>query len=138
MTEPTTPARTDVYIVESDAHVRRLLRNFLADTFALVFFDDGYAALDGVRKSPPAALITEIMVPRLDGLTLCRLLKSDPITRKVPILVFSILVAAERAQQSGADAFLNKPLEKNRLLASLRSLHAGAATFPQHADRGLS
>jgi CheY-like chemotaxis protein len=138
MNESIRPSQTDVYIVESDPHVRRLLRNFLADTFALVFFDDGYAALDGVRKAQPAVLITEIMIPRLDGLALCRLLKSDPLTRKVPILVFSILAAAERAQQSGADVFLNKPLEKNRLLGSLRSLHARAATFHQQSDRGLS
>jgi CheY-like chemotaxis protein len=138
MTEPITPAKTDVYVVESDPHVRRLLRNFLADTFALVFFDDGYAALDGVRKSQPAVLITEIMIPRLDGLALCRLLKSDPLTRKVPILVFSILIAAERAHQSGADAFLSKPLEKNRLLASLRSLHASPAAALQQSNRGMS
>jgi len=62
------------------------------------------------------------LIPRLDGLALCRSLKADPVTQRVPILVISVLAAQERAQQSGADAFLAKPLEKTSLVASVRGL----------------
>lgn len=111
-----------VFLVERDPHVCRLVKHFLADAFEVEVFDDGYAALDRAREVPPTAVITEIMIPRLDGLALCRLLKSDPLTSHVPILVFSALAAAIRAQASGADAFLEKPIEKTRLVTALRSL----------------
>ncbi len=123
---------TSVYVVDRDPHVRRFMKTFLADKYAVEFFDDGYAALDRVRKTAPAVLITEILIPRLDGLALCRLLKGDPITQHVPIVVMSVLAATSRARESGADAFVRKPLEKTRLMAALRNLtdngrHGGAA-----------
>jgi len=114
--------RETVFLVDRDPHVRRLVQQFLGDAYDVQFFDDGCAALERVRTSPPAALITEILVAQLDGLALCRSLKADPATEHVPVLVFSMLAADERARQAGADAFLGKPIERKRLVASLRSL----------------
>lgn len=111
-----------VFVVDQDPHVFRLLQWFVGGEYLLELFGDGYAALDRVRKTRPAALITEILVPQLDGLTLCRLLKADPLTAGVPILVWSMMSSADRARQSGADDFFEKPLEKQRLLTSLRRL----------------
>lgn len=127
--------REHLVVVDRDPHVRLLLQKFLGDAYTIEFFDDGYSALDHVRRSPPSVLITEILIPRLDGLALCRLLKGDLTTRHVPILVFSMLTGGERVRQSGADAFLAKPLEKNRLIAALRRLteprERGGALPPQ-------
>ena len=114
--------REHIFVVDRDVQVRRLVQQFLADEFVCEFFDDGYGALDRVRLVPPRALVTEIIVPQLDGLALCRLLKGDPATRHVPILVFSSLAASERARVSGADGFVAKPLEKKRFVASLHKL----------------
>ena len=120
-----TSARKTLYVVDRDPHVRRLVQQFVGNRYGVEFFDDGGAALDRVRTSPPAVLVTEILVPRLDGLALCRLIKGDPTTHDVPVLIFSVLAADERATAAGADAFLNKPLERESLIASLRDL-----TFP--------
>jgi CheY-like chemotaxis protein len=119
-------ARPIVFIVDGDPHVRRLVGQFVGDAYAIELFDDGRAALDQARRSPPAALVTEILIPRLDGLSLCRLLKGDLATGRVPILVLSTLAADERARLSGADAFLRKPLERKRFVATLRGLTFGA------------
>jgi len=108
-----------VFVVDRDVHVRRLVLHFIGSNYLVEFFDDGYAALDRVRGSPPAALVAEILIPRLDGLALCRLTKGDSSTAQVPVLLFSVLAAEERAKQAGADAFLEKPLEKERFVASL-------------------
>jgi CheY-like chemotaxis protein len=116
------PALERVFIVDCDPHVRRLVLHFIGNAYIVEFFDDGYSALDRARKLPPFAIITEIMVPRLDGLALCRLLKADRATVHVPILVVSVLAASERAGQSGADAFLDKPLEKETFVAALLKL----------------
>jgi CheY-like chemotaxis protein len=111
-----------IVVAESDRHVRRLVLHFIGGAYLVEFADDGYKALDRVRRAPPAALVAEIMLPRLDGLALCRLLKGDSCTANVPILVFSVLVASERALQAGANAFVAKPLEKQLFVSSLLGL----------------
>jgi len=109
--------RPVVLIVEADPSTRKLLAYFLEEAgYAVEFAADGYIALDRVRLIQPALLITEVYLPHLDGLTLCRLLKKDRATGGVPILVLSMLDAEELARESGADAFTKKPFEKQRLL----------------------
>jgi CheY-like chemotaxis protein len=111
-----------LFVVDRDPHVRRLVRQFVGDAYSVECFDDGRAALEGARKSAPSALVTEILIPGLDGLALCRQLKGNPVTEGVQILVLSVVAANDRARQAGADAFLEKPLERERFVASLRSL----------------
>jgi two-component system response regulator MprA len=113
--------RRAILLVDRDPYVRRLVKQFLDEAYVVEFADDGYSALDHVRASPTCAVIAEILIPRLDGLALCRSIKGDPATQQVPILVISVLAAEGRARQSGADAFLKKPLEKTSLVAALRS-----------------
>jgi CheY-like chemotaxis protein len=120
--DPTVLADETVLLADRDPHVRRLIQQFLAGVCTVELVDDGYSALDRVRRAPPAALITEILIPRLDGLALCRSLKGDVATHRVPILIISLLAAHERARLSGADAFLQKPLEKTSLIGSVREL----------------
>jgi CheY-like chemotaxis protein len=124
-------ARETLCVVDRDPHVRRLVQQFIGESYVVDFFDDGQSALDTVRRSAPSALVTEILIPGLDGLALCRLIKGDPVTQGIPILVSSMLAAEERARQSGADAFLEKPLEKKRFVASLRGLTQPRGRAPE-------
>lgn len=65
-----------VLIADTDVHLRELLSDFLIDEGCTPeFFSDGYSALDHARLKPPTLIITEILVPRLDGLALSRLVK---------------------------------------------------------------
>jgi DNA-binding response OmpR family regulator len=115
--------RALILVVERDPHVRALERYFLEEAgFAVDFAADGAAALERARSGKPAILISEILVPGLDGLSVCRALKSDPRTRDIAILIFSILAAEERALEAGADAFLRKPLNETRLVDSVSAL----------------
>jgi two-component system response regulator MprA len=117
--------RALILVVERDPHVRALERYFLEEAgFAVEFAADGRAALDRARESNPAILISEILVPGLDGLSVCRALKSDFRTRGIAVLIFSILAAEERAFEAGADAFLRKPLNEARLVQSVQRLLA--------------
>jgi CheY-like chemotaxis protein len=114
-----------ILVVERDPHVRELERYFLEDAgYAVEFAEDGLAALDQVRTLDPQIVITEILVPRLDGLALCRTIKQDPATRHIAVLVFSILLAEGRAREAGADSFLRKPLAEKRLVETVRELVA--------------
>jgi DNA-binding response OmpR family regulator len=119
---PVEAIRKPIFVVDRDPHVQRLIQQFLRDTHEVEVFDDGYVALDRARRIPPAAVLTEILVSKLDGLALCRLLKGDDATKHVPVMVVSIIEAAGRAHESGADGFYAKPLEKGRFLASFRAM----------------
>jgi len=117
------PDRPMVLMVETDSYIRHFASYFLHEGgYEVNCADDGYAALDRVRLDSPALIITELMLPHLDGLALCRLLKADPATAAVPILVFSALSADVRALESGANAFIMKPIEKIALLNMVNSL----------------
>jgi CheY-like chemotaxis protein len=72
----------------------------------------------------PKILVTEILVPKLDGLSLCREIKSDPETKDVLVMIFSHLQAEDRAAEAGADAFLGKPLDEKLLIETLERLLA--------------
>ncbi len=112
-----------ILIVERDRTVRELQLFFLNRAgFAVEFAEDGQCALERVRVEAPALLITEILIPRLDGLTLCRLVRSDPALADVPVIVFSILAAAARATDAGAAAFLRKPLVETSFLAAIKGV----------------
>jgi two-component system response regulator MprA len=114
-----------ILVVERDAHVRELEAFFLERAgFSVTFAHDGREALDLVRSVLPDIVITEVLVPGLDGLSVCRKIKSEPELAHISVLVFSILAASERATEAGADAFLLKPLEERRLLDTVRSLLA--------------
>ena len=120
MKPPHPPARI-VLIAERDQNVRALQTFFLGGAgFAAEFADDGEAALERARFAPPALIVTEILIPRIDGLTLCRRLREDPATRHVPVMIFSILAAAARASDAGARAFLRKPIVESTFVAAVR------------------
>lgn len=119
-------SRAIILVVERDPHVRELEAYFLKEAgYAVEFVSDGAAALERARELRPDILITEVLVPKLDGLSLCRTLKGEPQTRDTVVLVFSILAAATRAAEAGADAFLQKPLGEHRLVETVRTLLAG-------------
>ncbi len=117
------PAVQNIVVVERDRHVRELLVEFLEPAgYVLRLFDDGATALAAVQAQAPALVILEILVPKLDGLGLCRAIKLAPATSDIPVLVLSILSANDRAHLAGADAFMLKPIEESRLLAAVQRL----------------
>ena len=116
-------ADCSVLVVDPDPFLRELIADFLADLGCEIeFFDDGYSALDEARLHPPSLVITDILIPRLNGLSLSRLVKTDPALGRTKVLVLSVVTAEERARQSGADAFMQKPIERGALTAAIRSL----------------
>jgi DNA-binding response OmpR family regulator len=114
-----------VLVVERDPHVRELETFFLNEAgFSVDFAEDGESALAIALERRPEIIVTEIMVPKLDGLALCRRVKDEPALSDTVVLVFSILAAHGRAREAGADAFLMKPLSEHRLVHTVRELLA--------------
>lgn len=114
-----------ILVVERNPVVQRLERYFLEHAgFQVEFANDGIAALARARELLPKILVTEILVPKLDGLSLCRTIKSDPETKDMLVMIFSHLQADDRAREAGADAFLTKPLDEELLIQTVEKLLA--------------
>src|SRR5687768_13827788 len=123
------PGSRVILIAERDHQVRKLQQFFLEQAgFDVEFADDGETALGRARVSPPALVVTEILIPKLDGLSLCRRLREDSLTRDIPVLVFSILAAEVRAREAGAAMFLRKPLVDSIFVAAIQELVAAPTT----------
>lgn len=115
--------RALILVVERDPHIRAIERYFLEQAGYLVdFCADGQEGLCRARALHPMIVITEILVPVLDGLSVCRALKSDPLTRDIPVIILSILSAEDRAKAAGAEIFVKKPINDRRLLEAVERL----------------
>jgi CheY-like chemotaxis protein len=116
-------SKTVVLVVEGNSHVSELESHFLQRAGYVVELEPkGNSVLKRALTLHPDIIITEILVPTLDGLALCRQLKADPRTRDIAVLIFSILAAAVRAKEAGADAFLLKPLAERALVDTVRQV----------------
>ena len=122
-----------VYVADDDPTLLQLVAmslSALSDVEVSVF-EDGLQLLRAIQKGPsPDAIVTDIILPRLEGLALARLLKFDETWRHIPILVISTVIDADIQQQVdsvGADAFLRKPFRPNELRERVKALLDGAA-----------
>jgi len=124
--DPSKPdQRALILVVERNPIVQRLERFFLEHAgFSVEFTEDGLTALARAQELKPRIVVTEILVPKLDGLSLCRKLKSSAETKNILVMIFSHLQADDRALEAGADAFLLKPLDEELLITTLEKLLA--------------
>ena len=124
-----TDNRVLILVVERNPAVQRLERYFLEHAgYSVEFTNDGLSALERARELKPAILVAEILVPELDGLSLCRAIKGDAATSHILVLIFSHLHAEDRAREAGADAFLIKPLNEELLIETVQKLVSQVST----------
>jgi CheY-like chemotaxis protein len=119
---------TKILVADDEPAVRRLVRSILAEARAgwKVFeAADGREALRLALLERPAVALVDLRMPALDGIEVCRAIKTDPVARTTRVLIFTgtdDLDALRRAMDAGADGFLRKPLSAQHLLATLQAL----------------
>ena len=114
-----------VLVVEDNADVRAFLREELEAHYHVVEAADGEAGLEAARQHAPALVLSDVMMPRMDGYALCRKLKEDEQLRSVPVVLLTAKAAEEDALEGlacGADDYLAKPFSAEALKARVANL----------------
>lgn len=96
-----------------------------AGGFRVLTAQDGQEGLDKARKENPDLIILDLMLPRIDGYKVCRMLKFDEKYKKIPVIIYT--ARAQEADEKlgyevGADAYLTKPFDPKKLLAKINEL----------------
>ncbi|ETK37624.1 SpoIIE family protein phosphatase [Microbispora sp. ATCC PTA-5024] len=116
--------RARVLVADDNADMREYLRRLLQPHYDVDSVTDGAAALEAVRAAPPDLVVTDVMMPRLDGLQLVAALRGDPRTEGIPVLLLSARAGQEASiegLEAGADDYLVKPFSAADLLARVRA-----------------
>jgi CheY-like chemotaxis protein len=122
----TSPRAPLILVVEDDRETRQFYSEALArDGFVIDQAHNGHQALEKALQTSPNLILTDIAVPGIDGIELCRRLRSDARTRAIPVLAitgYGDRHYPDRARVAGADHVLIKPCDAEMLVREARRL----------------
>jgi CheY-like chemotaxis protein len=121
------PQRRLILAIDDDVDVISLYRRYLEkQNYQVVGLSESEDALAKTRELQPFAILLDLLMPRKDGWAVLQELKTDPVTRDIPVIMCSIVGAAGRGFSLGAADFLVKPITEERLMTALSRLEYGA------------
>jgi signal transduction histidine kinase/DNA-binding response OmpR family regulator/ligand-binding sensor domain-containing protein len=128
--ETTNPISNDgnkkhILIIDDNSEMQWMLKEILSDEYNITVAGDGEKGLDLLKRKTPDLIITDIMMPNMDGITLTRYIKENKHTMHIPLVILSARNANEEkieGIESGADIYIPKPFNTDYLKAVIRHL----------------
>jgi signal transduction histidine kinase len=138
---PSAPADTHrfrIVLADDNADMRSYVRRLLGERWDVETVADGAQAIDAINRQRPDVVVTDVMMPNVDGFELVRRLRADPATSTIPIIMLSARAGEESrvgGLVSGADDYLVKPFAARELIARVeRQLLGALATARRDAE----
>ncbi len=127
-----------VVIEDEDDILEVIAYNLKREGYEVVTSTSGEDGLEKIEKSSPHLVVLDLMLPEIDGIELCRKLKSDPLTRAIPV----IMVTAKGEESDvvlglgvGADDYITKPFSPRELVARVKAVLRRSHTRPEGESR---
>jgi len=112
-----------VLVVDDDPNIRSLLQQELTEAgYTVRLAEDGRKALTLIREEIPGLVILDVMMPEMNGFDVAAVLKNDPATMDIPIIILSIVEDKERGFRLGVDRYLTKPIDTASLFHEVDTL----------------
>jgi PAS domain S-box-containing protein len=137
--EPRRTAKPRILWADDNADMRSYVTRLLSNRFDVRAVPDGEAALAAARAHPPDLVLSDIMMPKLDGVGLLRALRADPELREIPVILLSARAGEESRVEGlevGADDYLVKPFSARELIARVET-HIKTFRIRQEANAAL-
>ena len=117
------PRRESILVVDDDANIRSLLQQeFTEAGYTVRLAENGRQALTLIREEAPGLVILDVMMPEMNGFDVAAVLKNDPATMDIPIIILSIVEDKERGFRLGVDRYLTKPIDTASLFREVGTL----------------
>ncbi|MDO9255685.1 MAG: two-component regulator propeller domain-containing protein [Bacteroidales bacterium] len=136
-----TDNRLTLLIVDDNPDIRKYLIDQFGDEFRIIEARDGKDGLEKALKHLPKLVITDVMMPRMNGYELCAQLKTDILTCHIPVIILTAKASSEDQLESietGADAYIAKPFDIRLLETQIRQLIASREQLKQLFRRELT
>jgi two-component system sensor histidine kinase ChiS len=132
--------RTRILIVEDNADVAHFIGSLLESRYALSYAGNGAEGFEVAHQWMPDLVITDLMMPVMDGYTLCRKIRLSPLLNHIPVIVITARTAEEdrvKGLEAGADAYLNKPFNAEELNVRVAKLLEQRAVLREKYSHAL-
>lgn len=118
---------TTILIIEDNYDLRNYLKNLLSLQYRIVTASNGKQGLETALTIIPELVITDVLMPQMDGFEVCRQLKNDILSSHIPVIILTAFSEPDKqigGLKTGADAYITKPFDENILLAQIENLLA--------------
>lgn len=130
-----------ILIVEDEKNIRELLKDILEPAYNISEAEDGKQALDSIKQNHPDIIITDILMPNMDGISLIDKIKSNFKTNYIPIIGISAKSSIEDqidAYKHGADMYITKPFHPKQVISTIENLIAKQNRLKEYFNSKVS
>ena len=132
--------RCHILLVDDNADMREYVSRLLADRYDIIAVADGQAAWNAIEQSVPDLVLSDVMMPVLDGFELLRRIRANPQTREIPVVLLSARAGEEariEGLQASADDYIVKPFSARELLATVDA-HLKTVNIRRESQQALA
>jgi len=117
-------SKKKILVVDDESNVREIVKMRLTiNGYSVITAADGLEGLNMARSEKPDLIVLDVMLPKMDGFKVCRMLKGDEQYQNIPIILFTAKVQEsdrQTGEAQGADAYLTKPYKPEELIAKIK------------------